>query len=653
MQAENSTNPAPTAIVDNAPTIQNKVATDSHLEEPGQANPVTTKLAEPLPPQPTPKPTNTGAQRTVSANHQTSKERSQPYPVPSKNDSNSETNHPALLPSKMTKNREHNRTSRKTNPHNTPGPSHTNEDTQSQHDPNDLPMADPEPAEQRHVPNSGGYTQKEVYQPGEEFERYPNEPNWPSSGEESDPNPSKYAPVLLPPYSSSFRIHSPKTPPPRTRSDRQTEEHGDSPQARMSISPTPTQKRAPVAPVEPAKPEPNSKPSNSNRFPTLKPYVESTTSRTRTTTLSPFLDLPDALPTVHLDNQFMYMAVHERSLEKWRSTTGPGVLALLYGARPQKNGYNMTRAIQDTLALDLLGDDVNASACQPEPVNRNVRFIPAYPFLITDLTQEQEDLLLQIHLRATTSHAIFYYPIKLPISKHVLCIQHYNANPDEKGCQKVATMIKYSICQKKGNPEKFVATIKNMNPKYLTAEATNQRDLIDRCTMVVETIRVKGFMLGGKEDLDESVSFHNNRTGRPIFTMYIDSPTTDHDDHDKLLELLRTINYGDITSSADVVVAFNCSGCKGTDHVTVHCPFRKIPGWPNHSVEKSHPLPTNKAPQYPANQASQEAPPPQASTHHHPHPPASPRIATFEKAYSIYTQRGKGPKGKGRTNFNA
>ncbi|KAF9048999.1 hypothetical protein BJ165DRAFT_1526383 [Panaeolus papilionaceus] len=653
MQPDNTPNLVPPASLNDTLTPQDNTTTNNLPENPSNADPNINQTTEPPPPQPTTKLINTGAHRTISANHQTSKERSQPYPVPNKGDQNPDDNHPALPPSKQMKKRDHNKTARRTSSRNTPDPTHTDSDSQPQYNPNDLPMADPEPAEERFVPNSGGYTLEEHYQPGADFERYPNEKNWPSSGEESNPEHRNHPPVPLPPYTSSFRFKSPRTP---QRNPHRADKQADSTQEGMSISPTPTRKgvRAThtpgvipnvaqgsrsnatiVEPTDKSTTEPKGKPTNTSRFPTLKPYIENTTSRSQATTLNPFLELPNIIPTVHLDNQFMYMAVHEQSLEEWRNTTGPGVLALLYRAKPQKNGYNMTRAIQDTLALDLLGEDVKASPCQPEPVARN------------------EDLLLQIHLRATTSHAIFYYPVKLPISKHILCIQHYNANPDEKGCIKVADMVKYSICKKKGNPEKFIATIKNMNPEHLTPEATAKHDLIDRCTMVVDSIQVKGFMLGGQEDQDKNTSFHNNRSGRPIFTVYIDSPTTDHDDHDKLVELLRSIHYGDITSNAEVVTAFNCSGCKGTDHVTVHCPFRNILGWPSHSLEKSHPAPSNKPLHHPSNHFLHETPTPQSSSLHQTQPPASPCNAAFEKAYSIYAQRGKGLKGKGRANFNA
>ncbi|KAF9033635.1 hypothetical protein BJ165DRAFT_1534566 [Panaeolus papilionaceus] len=506
---------------------------------------------------------------------------------------------------------------------------------------------------QQHVPNSGGYSLEEHYHHNEVDPKFRGPraiPVWEDSDSDSNPTPKTQQ------YRHNPRPRTPpfgQTPNGRTKRARNTDNRG---------SPTPTPQgpsskdkgKAPHRPT--TEEEPEEQPSDEdpeqeteiattteNYFPldehtTYHPKNGGTSSRTFGKQ-SPFLEIPKHLLEVNISQKTRDEELTNSTKLRWMTLPGPGVVAVIYGGKRQRTSdFNATKIIKDFLAMDNIvrTEERKPEVCQPDPkptlLERSPLYSPCYPFFVTGLSEKQKQHLLKVKIRATEENAVFYYPSKMPITRHIFCIKEYNSDVDEEGCENVGNMVQKCIVSQAGKD--FCTFIKN---NHDAIEGYDHKNHIQECTDILDSLEVRGFMTAGPED-NAPGSNRYKKPGNPVFAIYINSPTNLPARHEEFVEMLSELEYGDHTCGATVHPAYNCNGCKAQDHITLRCPFRSIPGWPTHVLD--HPDPKLRQTTHNNNNR------PHTSSHRQPHDslyPPSPSSSSRQTTYSQSPSRNRMP----------
>ncbi|PPQ78824.1 hypothetical protein CVT24_002384, partial [Panaeolus cyanescens] len=541
----------------------------------------------------------TGAKRTSSTNIQTARDGSQPYTKPPKGanqnpkDQESEEGHPPLHPSKLKK-KTRLRNQEKPKPETleeTTGQSRnrrapdTNEGCESNTQTPEaygMEQDEPHPA---HVPNSGGYTQEELYMPEHNYnmswdgthrktapmsededmyvkEYSPSERKRDNRPRNDDPfltetptkpssNPNLFrnmsAPYTQNPHATHGR-HNTRTPIPSKGKNRQEpQEQSDEDSDEEMQGPGPKTRETEWA---------TSQRPALTQFPNLDRLAalnrmknERSQKKAEEETSNPFIEIPEESREVMINDETLYEAISMDTLTRWSKANKIGIIAVVYGARPQLNGYMTSKAISITVKLELRRTFPEETAapeiCQPtlKDSYEYSNYIPAFPFYVTNITEKQALHLLDIGIRATQEHAVMFFPTRSSIPKQIFCLQHYNEEPTDEGRTKVEEMVKDCI---RGHLEtKVKAYIEEYYEKILYRPHETVDEIFEA---MMATIKAKSFVI------------RNDTKSRPIFSINMDPPTVNPSTHDELLAILRSIEYSSYKGIASILPTFNCNG---------------------------------------------------------------------------------------------
>ncbi|PPQ77611.1 hypothetical protein CVT24_005291 [Panaeolus cyanescens] len=575
-----------------------------------------------------------GAKRTTSTNLQAAKDRSQPYIKPNKElqnqaDQTDEEGHPPLHPSKLKK-RDRRRMleqqlqQRPKTKERGANAEETDDDQEQKMECDDKAAVAQEregpTTQHQYHPDSGGYTQEELYLPDHDYnmtwdgrhraqapmseDEYMSEDDAPLTIENGGygkhheskddpflPGTPKEQPARRNLFTTMQAPYTQTSQPPRdpqlTQTPRPRNTGGNrstqNPVSRNAAEETrrPETERTETDWITEIKKRPTV-----TQFPNLERLAALDRQRhekaskeaaeQKTEEINPFLDIPPETPEVMINDETMYEAISMDTLARWSGANKIGILVIVYGSRPQLNGYIQSRTIEDTVKLELRrsfpGEDAAVEVCQPwlKDNYTNGTYTPAFPFYITNISENQALHLLNIRMRATAEHAILFFPTRLPIPSQLFCIQHYNEDPTEEGRNKVEAMVRKCIRDALGqNLQELISKNFEVITNY------NQESVVEIFEAMLASVRVTSFVIGSAAN------------SRPVFSVNMTPPTESPRIQDILLAMVRSIRYETYKGVATILTTFNCNGCKGINHASDSCPLLQVPNWPTRNVEKA------------------------------------------------------------------
>ncbi|PPQ81142.1 hypothetical protein CVT26_011104 [Gymnopilus dilepis] len=244
------------------------------------------------------------------------------------------------------------------------------------------------------------------------------------------------------------------------------------------------------------------------------------------------LDLAAAWDAMALEGPTMYVYVADFRLEADCSPTA--------------------RKIKDLVAAIILKDDFRVSIPQKAMGIRTPES-PIYPFLLSELTQDDVDHLLSEPLWSNRSFTIFTAPSKPFVSDYVMTLQNlpfYATSEDEE-------LVAESVRKFLREDEWIASFIHCHHDAYHSHYHPD--DVLD------ETVDNTG-----ASALEININKDEKTT---LFNVYIPPPTHNLDAHEEWITYLRQQVFVIKGNMANVREAFNCSHCKGHDHPSGLCPL--------------------------------------------------------------------------------
>ncbi|PPQ77060.1 hypothetical protein CVT24_009764 [Panaeolus cyanescens] len=289
-----------------------------------------------------------------------------------------------------------------------------------------------------------------------------------------------------------------------------------------------------------------------------------------------FLEPPsEGWPEVPMTRQYLYRGTHVESFPHLENIPQPKFVAYVWGTRPKKEGSQDIKTIKDFIKKFM--PEAKPKIFHPLPFkNDQERFYPAAPHIISNLTDSQAMIFLDVKVLATKDTAVFFKEYMPTPSNFAFVIEYYGATTDEEDCEEVKTMVQRCfraqttkvfpifLCEQ-GHNDNLVG--------FREAAARNRDEAIEiALNSILNSVQVVGstfVSVRGKE-----------RKERPIFLVNISPPTLTPQGHEWWIEGLMKVTYNGDYGKASVKETYNCAMCKAINHIEANCPFLEIPNFP-------------------------------------------------------------------------
>ncbi|KIJ27277.1 hypothetical protein M422DRAFT_271593 [Sphaerobolus stellatus SS14] len=277
-----------------------------------------------------------------------------------------------------------------------------------------------------------------------------------------------------------------------------------------------------------------------------------------------FLKEPEGgWPIVHgMTQSRLTKAIRVTSVVDWRTYEGKKVLAV-----PERDRVDFQTAALVSLVEDIIRQAFpkNSTLDIFPGGTTNERLHPHHPFpaIITGLSNEDAEALLNEFCLATAHRAVFFYPfnVALPVSTFAVSLENITIRPgpdnDVRAAAEIVRFLKTA--------REVADHVDMWNDNIPFSNPSSPADLYN---WTLNTVTVKGAFIQRK-----GAPF-------PIHHLYIHPPSTDPLAHKKWINLLSSLVYYTRKGDGRAITPLLCEVCKGIDHAVVDCLYTQIPGWP-------------------------------------------------------------------------
>ncbi|PPR07908.1 hypothetical protein CVT24_000592 [Panaeolus cyanescens] len=268
---------------------------------------------------------------------------------------------------------------------------------------------------------------------------------------------------------------------------------------------------------------------------------------------------PNGYPLICIDTHHVIYAIIRNTAHIWETEATPmedKIVAFFHGDEPLPNA-NYRR-----------GEDMSEMIRKALP-HADFRISP--PPLITGLTSHQRNALLNQRTLATSTRALHFSKLIPPLTDFAFFLTDYNVPADKESfIQEVYEMVTGCMT---GQLQESLPAFLVKNHDALTAQLNitdPQSQFLTMIQYIFEETSIEGQWIG------------KGQNKRPVFAVYMPTPTLDTTKHKKWLKLVKGVSYWTTKAGmAHVVDSMNCNGCKAINHSTNSCPFLEVPGFPS------------------------------------------------------------------------
>ncbi|KAF8966643.1 hypothetical protein BDZ97DRAFT_1917451 [Flammula alnicola] len=183
---------------------------------------------------------------------------------------------------------------------------------------------------------------------------------------------------------------------------------------------------------------------------------------------------------------------------------------------------------------------------------------PIHPYLITDLSQDQIEVLVQRACWSTPTLTLFVFPGTPFLSSFVMTLRGFSSHDGDYALDGIATVVSRAI-QKDPAVHAAVSAHKDRYPSDYSST--------DVLAAVAETVEARKL----------EAKFEG--TTVILYNIYMRSPTSDYGGFQAWVSAVRAVKYISLRGRGTPQPIFNCSQCRGIDHPTGLCPCYDITGW--------------------------------------------------------------------------
>ena len=242
----------------------------------------------------------------------------------------------------------------------------------------------------------------------------------------------------------------------------------------------------------------------------------------------------------------------------WSAKFGPKAWVRTYRAHFEPNAQETLTKIT-TLLTNLLGENPSLliSAPTPDVPISDERHPPPWHYLISSISQEEIDKLVDWQVFSTPDITVFIVPFDQPLPKYICTLKNFPLQDTPNSTSKVTEIVKSTLHRAPDIGD------------LLTAEGVDY----PTAYKAIESFTVTSFRI--------SVSATKKQT---LWNVYcFDPPPIPLDKFFRWAKAIRRLEF--FSEDFGIGVArtgdkqFKCIGCKAVDHPTAFCPYPLIPGW--------------------------------------------------------------------------
>ena len=253
------------------------------------------------------------------------------------------------------------------------------------------------------------------------------------------------------------------------------------------------------------------------------------------------------------------------------SQVGPVVLAVLAndGLFPPEGAPERIQAIENLL-LHHLGPcpDLIIGAPTLKPLNRSITltYHPAFPFLITGITPNQRDSILERGCWSSPSATVFFHDYNPVPTDYIMTLRGFTRM---EATYKYSSIVTSIICDDfrrnfKGAFDRINSHRDNI-PSHLSDD--------DAYDFILDSMIAKGITIVEPDPATKT------DVTRVVFNLYIHPHTKDTEEHADFRSNLRNHTFVGLRGSSSAGAPVHCNVCKAYDHQAPHCEYSSLPGW--------------------------------------------------------------------------
>ena len=278
-------------------------------------------------------------------------------------------------------------------------------------------------------------------------------------------------------------------------------------------------------------------------------------------------------PKIHLGSS-PFDNVILSQVEDWKKVTTPRLWARLFRGKNEKNGISTvdsTRALIKNLVRIENDITFGVSYPRPETIFEANRFPPPYHMLVSGLTLEQAEHLINLEVVATKDITIIFVPFEEVRPTFVLTIQGLTFTDSPEAREVVLDLVR---------------------SRFKESEAV-MKHIADSAPMLKDRVVRNIFNNLAVKFLEVKRSDANGGNIR-AWNVYMNHSYLPNDEHIKLIQIMRNCTFPSATSGFGVPLkgreTLFCVNCKSIDHDMPNCPFPGLPGWLGYkpAVEPPH-----------------------------------------------------------------